>query len=355
MYQPKNILVTGGCGFIGSNFIEYILASDQNANVINFDLLTYAADLDFSQEMVEKYPSRYEFIKGDICDEKLLLDLFCQRKIDTVVHFAAESHVDNSLKNPDAFLQTNIIGTHVLLKVALEAWKIHFSLNESLCRFHHVSTDEVYGTLTLDQKDVFDESSPYRPNSPYSASKASSDHMVRCYYQSYKLPITITNTSNNFGPRQHKEKFIPTIIRACMHKRKIPVYGNGTNVRDWLFVTDHCEMLYRVIQEGIVGENYNIGGDNELNNIALCTSICDQMNKIYNTKFDYKQLISFVKDRPGHDRRYAIDMQKYRENIGKAKHLRFIDALNQTIRWYIHCFSKTEKTIKPNRERETLY
>jgi len=344
MYNPKIMLVTGGSGFIGSNYIEHVLECNPDLVVINYDLLTYAANVGFSEEIMQQYPERYKFIKGDICDESLLSEVFSNHSIDTVVHFAAESHVDNSLTNPDVFLQTNIMGTNALLKVSLKFWKERYGLDVDRCRFHHISTDEVYGTLTLEQQDIFTEQSPYQPNSPYSASKASSDHLVRCYFESFNLPITMTNTSNNFGPRQHGEKFIPTIIRSCFNKEAIPVYGEGKNIRDWIFVKDHCEMIHKVIQHGQVGESYNIGGDNEVANIDLCRTISELMNKLDDDSFDYQQLITFVKDRAGHDLRYAINMDKYRQNIGGAKHTPFGQALRTTINYNLSLLNKDALT-----------
>ena len=338
------MLVTGGSGFIGSNYIEHVLENNPNIKIINYDALTYAANLDFSNEIMQKYPKRYSFIKGDICDEHLLNEVFVNNEIDTLVHFAAESHVDNSLKNPDIFLRTNIIGTNALLKVSLKFWKERYRLDLNKCRFHHISTDEVYGTLTLEQQDIFTEQSPYQPNSPYSASKASSDHLVRCFFESYNLPITMTNTSNNFGLRQHSEKFIPTIIRSCAAKQSIPVYGEGKNIRDWIFVKDHCEMIHKVIQHGVVGESYNIGGDNEVANIDLCRTISGLMKQFGDDHFDYQQLITFVKDRAGHDLRYAINMDKYRQNIGSVKHTPFDQALRQTIEYNLQARNK-QKTL----------
>jgi dTDP-glucose 4,6-dehydratase len=340
MYNPKMMLITGGSGFIGSNYIEHVLENDPAIEIINYDLLTYAANVGFSEEIMQKYPDRYKFIQGDICDELLLSEVFSEHNIDTVVHFAAESHVDNSLENPDIFLQTNIMGTNALLKVSLQFWKERYGLDASKCRFHHISTDEVYGTLTLEQTDIFTEQSPYQPNSPYSASKASSDHLVRCYFESFNLPITMTNTSNNFGPRQHGEKFIPTIIRSCFNKESIPVYGEGKNVRDWIFVKDHCVMIHKVIQKGKVGESYNIGGDNEVANIDLCRTISSLMHQFGDNNFDYQQLIAFVKDRAGHDLRYAINMDKYRKNIGSLTHTPFGQALRTTIEYNLGLLNK---------------
>ena len=345
MYNPKIMLVTGGSGFIGSNYIEYIFEIDPTIKIINYDALTYAANLDFSEEMSQRYAGRYKFIKGDICDEVLLAEVFANNDIDTVVHFAAESHVDNSLINPDVFLQTNIMGTNALLKVSLKFWKERYALDLNKCRFHHISTDEVYGTLTLEQQDIFTEKSPYQPNSPYSASKASSDHLVRCYLESYNLPITMTNTSNNFGPRQHSEKFIPTVIRSCAAKQSIPIYGEGKNIRDWIFVKDHCEMIHKVIQHGVVGESYNIGGDNEVANIDLCTTIAELMNQFGESDFDYKTLITFAKDRAGHDLRYAINMDKYRHAIGEVEHTPFTEGLCKTIEYNMSALNQIKESV----------
>ena len=331
MYNPKIILVTGGSGFIGSHYIEHVLTVDSKVRVINLDALTYAANPLFSDLMKNKYPGRHDFIRANICDQAALTAVFTDHNIDTVVHFAAETHVDNSLHQQELFLQTNVIGTNTLLQTSLMFWQKRFMLDPQLCRFHHISTDEVYGTLELNAASSFNENSPYRPNSPYSASKASSDHVVRCYSKSYQLPTTMTNTSNNFGPRQHREKFIPTIIRSCLLKQNIPVYGDGKNIRDWLYVKDHCSMIHAVIKQGEVGEHYNIGGNHEISNIHLCETITRLMNQNSHDSFDHRQLITHVQDRPGHDLRYAIDMSKYVSNIGPFTYTHFEKALQSVI------------------------
>lgn len=332
----KNILITGGAGFIGSNFIPYILEQNKNANIYNLDMLTYAGNLENLAE-VSNNP-RYHFIHGDICDQDLVRKIFEENEIDTVYHFAAESHVDNSISNPGAFIKTNIEGTFNLLQNAYKAWMIgpnNYKENRKSCRFLHVSTDEVYGTLGVEG--LFKETTSYAPNSPYSASKASSDFLVRSYFHTYGLNVVTTNCSNNYGPKQHSEKLIPTIIRKAIAGEEIPIYGNGKNIRDWLFVKDHCKGILLALKDGRTGETYNIGGRNEKTNIDICNQICtilDDLKPLADGK-SYKEQISFVKDRPGHDLRYAIDASKIEKELGWKADENFASGIQKTIKYYI--------------------
>jgi len=326
------MLITGGAGFIGSNFIRHILKSDTIVDVINIDKLTYASSLDYINNITDD--SRHTFIKGDICDYQLIYEILEKHEIDTIVHFAAESHVDRSIVGPAEFIQTNVVGTFTLLEAARKFWLEKIKIGDNECRFHHISTDEVYGTLAVDE-DPFDEARPYAPNSPYSASKASSDHLVRSYYHTYGLPVTTTNCSNNFGPFQHTEKFVPTIIRKCYENNNIPVYGDGSNMRDWLYVEDHCIGIDVVIREGVLGETYNIGGDNEWENIGLVKYICKLMDEISVETSPHDRLISFVTDRKGHDFRYAINTEKIKQKLGWETKTNFSDAMRKTVEWFI--------------------
>ncbi|WP_455168746.1 dTDP-glucose 4,6-dehydratase [Aegicerativicinus sediminis] len=330
----KNILVTGGAGFIGSNFIEYYLQEYPKDKIINLDLLTYAGDLENLKE-VETNPN-YTFIKGDICDSDLVESIFKDYNITDVIHFAAESHVDNSIKNPDAFIRTNVFGTFNLINNAYRYWmhgpfegKVDFE--ES--RFHHISTDEVYGTLG--NSGLFEETTPYAPNSPYSASKASSDFIVRSYHHTYGLNVVTTNCSNNYGPRQHDEKLIPTIIRKAVSGENIPIYGDGKNIRDWLYVRDHCTGIDLAFRKGKSGETYNVGGRNERNNLYIANTICDLLDEIQPKNGSYKNQIKFVTDRPGHDFRYAIDASKLESELGWKADENFESGIRKTIEWYL--------------------
>ncbi len=332
----KNILVTGGAGFIGSNFVPYFLQTHQNYKIINLDLLTYAGEEKNLAE-VEKH-ERYEFIKGDICDRSEVERIFEKYKIEGVIHFAAESHVDNSISGPGEFIRTNVNGTFTLLEVARKFWfegpflpKAGFTK----ARFHHISTDEVYGTLG--PTGFFTESTPYAPNSPYSASKAASDHIVRSYHHTYGMNVVTTNCSNNYGPKQHQEKLIPTIIRKALKEEKIPIYGDGKNIRDWLYVLDHCRGIDLVFHNGRVGETYNIGGRNEWLNIDIAKKICDLLDKRRPRKNgqSFRELISFVQDRPGHDRRYAIDATKIESELGWKAEENFESGIIKTVDWYL--------------------
>jgi len=336
----KKILITGGAGFIGSNFIEHIL-NNENIIVYNLDKLTYAGNLENLESVVNH--ERYHFIKGDICDRVLLEDLFKKYQITDVIHFAAESHVDNSIKNPGAFIETNIVGSFNLLDVAYKTWmdapnKVKSEYTTS--RFLHVSTDEVYGTLG--KEGLFTELTPYAPNSPYSASKASSDFIVRSYFHTYGMNVVTTNCSNNYGPNQHDEKLIPTIIRKCLSEENIPIYGDGLNIRDWLYVLDHCKGIEIAFNKGISGETYNIGGRNECTNMDIVDAICTILDETSPRKNgnSYKELKSFIEDRAGHDFRYAIDASKIENELGWNADENFESGILKTIICYVNKYKK---------------
>jgi dTDP-glucose 4,6-dehydratase len=341
MFDNKNktILVTGCAGFIGSNFVPYFIEKYPEYNIVNLDLLTYAGDLNNLTEVEDN--SRYKFIKGDICNRELVEFIFDEYDVRGVIHFAAESHVDNSIKNPGVFIETNVNGTFTLLDVAKKKWmEKPFSYKDEYqgCRFHHISTDEVYGTLN--ETDLFTEETPYAPNSPYSASKASSDMVVRSYQETYGLNTVITNCSNNYGPKQHDEKLIPTIIRKCLAGEAIPIYGDGKNIRDWLYVLDHCKGIDLVYHTGKEANVYNIGGRNERTNLQIVdaiTSILDEKvpAKERIEKDSYKELITFVEDRAGHDRRYAIDATKLENKLGWKADENFDTGIVKTVDWYL--------------------
>ena len=348
MNEFKTFLITGGAGFIGSNFISYFLEKYENYNIVNLDLLTYAGNLENLKE-VESHP-RYKFIQGNICNRELVKFIFNEYNIKGVIHFAAESHVDNSIKTPGIFIETNVNGTYTLIDVAKNHWmEKPFRYKEKYqgCRFHHISTDEVYGTLSNDPNERFTEETPYAPNSPYSASKASSDMIVRSFHHTYGLNTVITNCSNNYGPKQHDEKLIPTIIRKALVGEPIPIYGDGKNVRDWLYVLDHCKGIDLAFQKGRAGETYNIGGRNERTNLQIANRICEILDqkipprsnsklRIRNSKFEsYKELIAFVEDRPGHDRRYAIDARKIERELGWKADENFDTGIKKTVEWYL--------------------
>ncbi len=331
-YSPRKMLVTGGAGFIGSHFILYMLEKHTELEIINLDLLTYAGSLDNVADITAD--KRYHFVEGDICDANLVKQMLVEFNIDTIVHFAAESHVDRSISGPAQFIQTNIVGTFTLLEAARQYWLEENKWDQQQCRFHHISTDEVYGSLEKTDS-AFTESSAYLPNSPYSASKASSDHLVRAYQHTYKLPVTMSNCSNNYGPFQHPEKLIPTIINACLQNKAIPVYGDGSNIRDWLFVKDHCAALDRIICQGLLGESYNVGGDQELANIELVKLICQMLDDIQPGSQPYATLIEFVTDRAGHDWRYAIDSNKLQTELDWTATTTLHDGLLETIKFYL--------------------
>ncbi len=332
----KTVLVTGGAGFIGSGFIPYFVDKYSEYQIINLDKLTYAGDLSNLSE-VEDSP-RYKFIEGDICDKELVDKIFKDFDIRGVIHFAAESHVDNSIKNPNVFLETNVMGTHTLLKSAYDYWMqspFKYKSDYEGCRFHHISTDEVYGTLG--DEGLFTEETSYAPNSPYSASKAGSDMIVRSYFHTFGLDVVITNCSNNYGPKQHDEKLIPTIIRNALQGNPIPIYGDGKNIRDWLFVLDHCKGIDLVYHTGKEGDTYNIGGRNERDNNYIVSKICEILDdlKPRDDSKSYTEQITFVKDRPGHDRRYAIDATKIERQLGWKADENFESGILKTIEWYM--------------------
>ncbi|HAT1797179.1 dTDP-glucose 4,6-dehydratase [Legionella pneumophila subsp. fraseri] len=330
--QMNNLLVTGSAGFIGSNFVQFMIDKYPEIKIVSLDKLTYAGNKANLSE-IEEYQNHL-FVQGDILDKNLVLSLLREHEIDTLVHFAAESHVDNSIDNPQIFLETNVIGTFTLLEATRIYWLNERQWDKSKCRFHHVSTDEVYGSLEKEEA-AFTEKNSYQPNSPYSASKASSDHIVRAYYHTYGLPVTTSNCSNNYGPNQHKEKLIPKVVYACVNQLPITVYGNGSNVRDWLYVMDHCEAIDTVIQKGMVGEVYNIGGNNELDNLSLIKMICHMMDDLKPMKKPYDSLITFVEDRKGHDKRYAIDNSKIQKELGWVPQGDFSHKLSNTIEHYL--------------------
>ncbi|HZY83016.1 MAG TPA: dTDP-glucose 4,6-dehydratase [Cyclobacteriaceae bacterium] len=335
----RTVLVTGGAGFIGSNFVPYFLETHPDTTVVNLDVLTYAGNPANLKE-VEGNP-RYIFVKGDICDRALIESLFNQYKFSGVIHFAAESHVDNSISGPEAFIRTNVFGTFTLLDVARKNWMkapFEFVPGSENNRFHHISTDEVYGTLGA--TGLFTETTPYAPNSPYSASKAGSDLLVRSYFHTYGMNVVTTNCSNNYGPRQHDEKLIPTIIRKALGGQNIPIYGDGSNVRDWLYVLDHCKGINLVYVKGKAGETYNIGGRNERTNNQIVATICDILDseKPRTDKKSYKTQITFVKDRAGHDKRYAIDASKIERELSWKADENFESGIRLTIKWYLKKF-----------------
>ena len=330
-HTPKNVLVTGGAGFIGANFLEYLLASDPSVNVVTLDSLTYAGSV-ANLDGVMSNP-RHQFVKGDITDAALVNRLITEKAIDTIVHFAAESHVDRSITGPAAFISTNVVGTFTLLEAARTAWLGNGARPD--VRFHHVSTDEVFGSLN-ESDPPFSETTPYSPNSPYSASKAGSDHLVRAYHHTYGLPITITNCSNNYGPYQHAEKFIPTVIRSALAEKPIPIYGAGLNIRDWLYVGDHCSAIDLVVREGRNGNTYLIGGRSERRNIDIARLICGLLDERDPRKSGkYEDLLSSVTDRLGHDFRYAIDSSVIERELGWQPEETFNTGIAKTIDWYL--------------------
>ncbi len=333
--NKKSVLVTGCAGFIGSNFVPYFLEKYPEYHIINLDLLTYAGNLENLQEIAEN--EHYTFVNGDICDRELIESLFDTHDIRGVIHFAAESHVDNSIKNPGVFIETNINGTFTLVDVAYKKWMnkpFEYKSGYESCRFHHISTDEVYGTLG--EEGLFTEETPYAPNSPYSASKAGSDMIIRSYYHTYGMNTVITNCSNNYGPKQHDEKLIPTIIRKALKGENIPIYGDGKNIRDWLYVRDHCTGIDLVYHKGKVGEVYNIGGRNERDNNYIANKICEILDEINpKTEVSYKEQIIYVEDRAGHDRRYAIDATKIESELGWKAEENFESGILKTIEWYL--------------------
>ncbi len=324
----KNILVTGGAGFIGSNFVRYLLKAEQNAHVYNLDALTYAGSLENLRNLPDD--SRHTFIEGNICNLELIQTLLHNYPIDSIVHFAAESHVDRSILGPAPFMQTNVLGTFTLLEAARQVW----GRERSDKRFHHVSTDEVFGSLSAHEA-AFTESTPYDPRSPYSASKASSDHLVRAYFHTYQLPVTITNCSNNYGAYQFPEKLIPLMIMNALQGKPLPVYGDGLQIRDWLYVEDHCEAIYLALTKGTRGETYNVGGNNQLTNIELVKKICEILDELQPMQKPYASFIEHVTDRPGHDSRYAMDSTKIKNELGWTPSYTIERGLRETVEWHL--------------------
>ena len=326
----NNLMVTGGCGFIGCNFIHYLLdEAGFEGRIINVDKLTYAGNPESLANLASRMGDRYVFVRADICDRAAMAGILDKYEVDAVAHFAAESHVDRSIVRPDDFIQTNIIGTYTLLQLARERMpKIQL--------FHHVSTDEVFGTLG--DTGLFTEETAYAPNSPYSASKASSDHLVRAYHETYGLPVTMSNCSNNYGPYHFPEKLIPLMILNALEGKPLPVYGDGKNVRDWLYVRDHAVAIWLIMNKGVHGETYNVGGRNEMQNIAVVHIICDLLDELVGPlpgKASRRELITYVKDRPGHDRRYAIDCSKMERELGWKPDESFETGIRKTVCWYL--------------------
>lgn len=324
----QNLLITGGAGFIGSNFIRFLLErSEFSGRVINVDKLTYAGNLKNLEGLEASFPDRYRFVQGDICDLKGMETVFAEFHVDSVCHLAAESHVDRSITGPSEFIQTNIVGTFNLLELA--------RLRPGFQLFHHVSTDEVFGSLGAGG--FFTERSPYQPNSPYSASKAASDHLVRSYHHTYGLEVTLSNCSNNYGPYQFPEKLIPLVILHALEGKELPIYGDGKNIRDWLFVEDHCAAIWEIMQRGTRGETYNVGGHNERTNLQVVEAICDCLDKVRPAARgdSYRKQMRFVKDRPGHDRRYAIDAAKLKKELSWGPSETFESGIVKTIHWYL--------------------
>ena len=341
----QNVLITGGAGFIGQNLVHAWRAARPDDRLIVIDAMTYAANIRSLEPLIAV--GQIEFVKGDICDLPLMRRLFDEHQFERVAHLAAESHVDRSIADPEAFLQTNVLGTFVLLRAALDAWRSAAVMDSA--RFLHVSTDEVYGSLGWTDP-AFSESSPYRPNSPYAASKAASDHLVRSFVETYRLPALITNCSNNYGPFQHPEKLIPLMIIHALEGKPLPVYGDGSNVRDWLHVSDHCDALITVMEQGRLGQTYNIGGGNERNNRDVVGLICETIDAAFAgnrnladrfascpaaTGRSCRELVRYVTDRPGHDRRYAIDASKLAGELGSRSCVSFKTGLEQTVQWYL--------------------
>jgi len=330
----NNILVTGGAGFIGSNFVHFLLRVEPDVHIVNLDALTYAGSQANLKDLPD--PNRHTFVKGDILDRALVDSLLRKHNIDTIVHFAAETHVDRSILGPEQFIQTNVVGTYTLLEAARQFWLNEKVFGEQRVHFHHVSTDEVYGTLAPDEP-AWTEVIPYAPNSPYAASKAASDHLARAYHHTYGLPVTITNCSNNYGPRQFPEKLIPLMILNAVQGKPLPIYGDGQQIRDWLYVQDHCEAIWRVIQSGKIGETYNVGGNNQPPNLEIVGTICKILDeRLPDSAYKpHESLMEFVADRPGHDRRYAMDITKIGSELGWEPREWLESGLQKTIGWYL--------------------
>ncbi len=340
-HTPRRVLVTGGAGFIGCNFVRHLLASDQEVRIINVDALTYAGHRASLAGLEDRHGDRHLFVHADIRDEAAMESVFASHQPDTVVHFAAESHVDRSIDSPMIFVDTNIRGTAVLLETARRHWR-----GREDVRFHHVSTDEVFGSLG--PEGAFSEDTPYDPSSPYAASKAASDHLVRAWHRTFALPITISNCSNNFGPYQFPEKLIPLMIRSALAGRPLPVYGDGLNVRDWLYVHDHCRGLELVLRCGVPGRTYNIGGHGERTNLEVVHRLCNLLDELRPRPdgSSYRTLISFVPDRPGHDRRYAIDASRIQGELGWRPAVGVDEGLRQTVAWYLDNEAWCEEVLR---------
>lgn len=338
--DQKVLLVTGGAGFIGSNFVLEGLR--RGYKVVNLDALTYAGNLD-NLASIEGNPA-HTFVHGSVLDGALVSNLLKTHQPDIVVHFAAESHVDRSILGPSAFIETNINGTFTLLEAALQHWRSLADAKKETFRFHHVSTDEVYGSLGPDE-DAFHEETPYRPNSPYSASKAASDHLVRAYFHTYQLPVVTSNCSNNYGPYQFPEKLIPLIIHNAVAGKPLPVYGDGQNVRDWLYVTDHCDAIFTVFEKGKLGETYNVGGLNEQKNLDVVNVLCTILDELHPQGAPHNRLITYVKDRPGHDKRYAINCKKLQDDLGWAPKESFRSGIRKTVEWYLENAKWVDKIV----------
>lgn len=330
----KNVLITGGAGFIGSNFVRFLLKEEPEVQIVNLDALTYAGSLENLKELPD--PDRHTFIHGDICDRQLVEELIRNHQIDTVIHFAAESHVDRSILGPAQFVQTNIIGTFTLLDAARASWIDEGIAPLDEVRFHHISTDEVFGSLEPADP-AFSEETPYSPRSPYAASKAASDHLVRAYAHTYGLPVTITNCSNNYGPHQFPEKLIPLMILSALEGRPLPIYGDGQQVRDWLYVEDHCNAILLVLRRGCLGCIYNIGGNNQPTNLEIVRLLCAILDECLpnSPHAPHESLIKFVADRPGHDRRYAMDIRKIQRELDWQPRENLESGLRKTVEWYL--------------------
>ena len=330
----QHVLVTGGAGFIGSNFVRYLLQTEPDIHIVNLDALTYAG----SQENLKDLPDsqRHTFVQGDISDRPLVDELLQRYQIGVIVHFAAETHVDRSIVDPGSFVKTNIVGTFTLLEAARQYWLVNKALPVERVHFHHVSTDEVFGTLSP-QDPAWTEATPYDPSSPYSASKAASDHLVRAYHRTYGMPVTITNCSNNYGPRQFPEKLIPLMIMNAVDGRPLPVYGDGQQIRDWLYVEDHCDAIWQVVQRGKKGETYNIGGGNQPVNLTVVKTLCEIMDEFRpnSPHVPHETLIKYVTDRPGHDRRYAMDIGKINQELDWQPRYTLSSGLVKTVEWYL--------------------
>lgn len=332
----NRIIVTGGAGFIGANYIHHLFEDpDFQGSVLNFDKLTYAGNLDSLVEIETAFPERYRFVKADSCDSEAVARVFAEFQPDTVVNFAAESHVDRSIDGPMEFINTNVLGTAAMLDCALRYWRGLDETGKKAFRFHHVSTDEVFGSLG--DEGLFTESTPYDPSSPYSASKAGSDHLVRAWHRTFGLPVLLSNCSNNYGGYQFPEKLIPLMILNCLEHKPLPVYGKGLNVRDWLYVRDHCDAINTIIRSGKLGETYNVGGHNEMKNIEIVTTICRLLDELRPSDklSSYTELITYVADRPGHDLRYAIDADKISRELGWVPKETFETGIRKTVLWYL--------------------